>query len=116
MTWWSRVPLLAISVSRRVAARRWARVSDPATGPTAGLLNCITIQLRVADRGHSDSGRPAVGLCGSVGDRPQRIRGRLRRCETCEPKIALAHSGQIDSTQVIGCCLGERGVNGHPAA
>ena len=54
------------------AEPRWARVSDPAPGPTAGILNCVSIQLGVVDGGHSDTGRPSVGLCGSVGDRPQR--------------------------------------------
>ena len=56
--------------------RRWARVSDPAPGPTAGLLKCVLNQHGVADRGHTYAGRPSVGLCGSVGDRPQRIRRR----------------------------------------
>ena len=28
-----------------LAAGRWARVSDPAPGPTAGLLNCVSNQL-----------------------------------------------------------------------
>ena len=50
---------------QNVANRRWARVSDPAPGPTAGLLNCGTVviltqgDLRSACVARSETGHSA---------------------------------------------------------
>ena len=80
-------PSRADLTGERISYLRWARVSDPAPGPTAGLLNCVSIQPGLADSGHSDAWRPAVGRCGSVGDRPQ----RAERISYFTPLYSLRH-------------------------